>query len=242
MFNKRIFNVFNSYFKVNGVTVLANENLTSASISRTVQEAIIKNGIANKTWSKLEYDAELNIEMASNVMSFEQIAMACGSAIVEGATTDYTMAEKYDVESKAIELKETPLNEDEIEIVDIATDKLLAPTTDYSISGKAVTLTASAPEGVKVLPYKYTAQKASKITISSDKFSEAGELVLETYAVDNQAKITDKVTIIIHKAKPSSNFTIATSADVSSGNDNTTTVVALDNEGSFGEIILTPVA
>ena len=241
MFNKRIFNVFNSYFKVNGVTVLANENLTSASISRTVQEAIIKNGIANKTWSKLEYDAELNIEMASNVMSFEQIAMSCGSAIVEGATTDYTMAEKYDVEGNAIELKETPLNEDEIEIVDIATDKLIE-SSGYSVSGKDVTLTASAPEGVKVLPYKYTAQNASKITISSDKFSEAGELVLETYAVDNQAKITDKVTIVIHKAKPSSNFTIATSADVSSGNDNTTTVVALDNEGSFGEIILTPVA
>lgn len=241
MFNKRIFNVFNSYFKVNGVTVLANENLTSASISRTVQEAIIKNGIANKTWSKLEYDAELNIEMASNVMSFEQIAMSCGSAIVEGATTDYTMAEKYDVEGNAIQLKEIPLNEDELEIVDIATDKLIE-SSGYSVSGKDVTLTASAPEGVKVLPYKYTAQNASKITISSDKFSEAGELVLETYAVDNQAKITDKVTIVIHKAKPSSNFTIATSADVSSGNDNTTTVVALDNEGSFGEIILTPVA
>lgn len=241
MFNKRIFNVFNSYFKVNGVTVLANENLTSASISRTVQEAIIKNGIANKTWSKLEYDAELNIEMASNVMSFEQIAMACGSAIVEGATTDYTMAEKYDVEGNAIELKEIPLNDAELEIVDIATDKLI-PSSGYSVSGKDVTLTASAPEGVKVLPYKYTAQNASKITISSDKFSEAGELVLETYAVDNQAKITDKVTIVIHKAKPSSNFTIATSADVSSGNDNTTTVVALDNEGTFGEIILTPVA
>lgn len=241
MFNKRIFNVFNSYFKVNGITVLANENLTSASISRTVQEAIIKNGIANKTWSKLEYDAELNIEMASNVMSFEQIAMACGSAIVEGAATDYTMAEKYDVEGNAIELKETPLNEDELEIVDIATDKLI-PSSGYTVSGKGITLTASAPEGVKVLPYKYTAQNASKITISSDKFSEAGELVLETYAVDNQAKITDKVTIVIHKAKPSSNFTIATSADVSSGNDNTTTVVALDNEGSFGEIILTPVA
>ena len=241
MFNKRIFNVFNSYFKVNGITVLANENLTSASISRTVQEAIIKNGIANKTWSKLEYDAELNIEMASNVMSFEQIAMACGSAIVEGATTDYTMAEKYDVEGNAIELKEIPLNDAELEIVDIATDKLI-PSSGYSVSGKDVTLTASAPEGVKVLPYKYTAQNASKITISSDKFSEAGELVLETYAVDNQAKITDKVTIVIHKAKPSSNFTIATSADVSSGNDNTTTVVALDNEGTFGEIILTPVA
>lgn len=240
MFNKRIFNVFNSYFKVNGVTVLANENLTSASISRTVQEAIIKNGIANKTWSKLEYDAELNIEMASNVMSFEQIAMSCGSAIIDGATTDYTMAEKYDVEGNAIELKETPLKEDELEIVDIATDKLIE-SSGYSVEGKSVTFTASAPEGVKVLPYKYTAQKASKITISSDKFSEAGELVLETYAVDNQAKITDKVTIVIHKAKPSSNFTIATSADVSSGNDNTTTVVALDNEGSFGEIILTPV-
>lgn len=239
MFKKTIFNVFNSYFKVNGVTLLANENLTSASIARAVEEAIIRNGIGNKVWSKLEYNAELTVEMQTNVMSFEQIAMACGSSIVSGAANDYTSAAVYTISENKITLKSAPINVDAVEIVKVDTDELLEKDTDYTIAGSEVTF-ISITGDVKVLPYETLVQNAKVIDISSEKFSEAGELVLKTYAVDENAKITDEVTIYIPKAKPSSNFTIATSSDVSNGNDNTTTVVALDDNGSFGRVILTP--
>lgn len=240
MFKKKIFNVFNSYFKVGGVTLLANENLTSTSIARAVQEAIIRNGIGNKVFSKLEYDAELTVEMQTNVMSFEQIAMACGSAIVSGATTDYTMAKKYTIKANKIELESEPITTSDVEIVLLDTDEIVE-ASKYTISGKDVTFTDVAGD-VKVLPYATLVQNAKTIDISSDKFSEAGELILKTYAVNEMNKVTDEVTVIIPKAKPSSNFTIATSSDVSNGNDNTTTVVALDDNGSFGKIILTPMS
>lgn len=241
MFNKRIFNVFNAYFSVNDVTLLAQENLTNTTISRQVQEAIIRNGIGGKVFSKLEYQPELTVELQSNVMSFEQIAMACGSAIVSGAIEDYTMAKPYDVEADEITLDPVPTADAVIEIVDVGTDKLI-PSSNYTLTSGAVTFTGSdKPKSVKVLPYKTLVQNAQKIDISSEKFSESGRLVLTTYAVDNKGKVTDKVTIVIPNAKPSSNFTIATSSDISNGNDNTVTVTALDNKGSYGEIIVTPV-
>lgn len=240
MFKKRIFNVFNSYFKVNGVTLLANENLTSASLAREVQEAIIRNGIGNKVWSKLEYDAELTVEMQTNVMSFEQIAMACGSAIASGVKNVYTSSKTYTPnEAKKITLSSAPVTTSEVEIVDLSTDEIIE-NSNYNIEGSDVTFTEKPKGDVKVLPYKTLIQNAKVINIASDKFSEAGELILTTYAVDENSKVTDEVVIVIPKAKPSSNFTIATSSDVSGGNDNTTTVVALDDNGSFGEIYLNP--
>lgn len=239
MFKKRIFNVFNAYFKVNGVTLFTNENLTSASLSREVQEAIIRNGISNKVWSKLEYDATLSVEMGTNVMDFSQIAMACGSSIISGAYEDYTMAETYTIKAGKITLSATPVDASAIEIVKVDTDEILKETTDYSIAENEVTFTAVTGD-VKVLPYKTLVQDAQVIDISSDKFSEAGELILKTYAVDENAKITEEITVIIPKAKPSSNFSISTNSDVSSGNDNTITVTALDSEGSFGKIISKP--
>lgn len=239
MFKKRIFNVFNSYFKVNGVTLLANENLTSASLAREVQEAIIRNGIGNKVWSKLEYDAELTVEMQTNVMSFEQIAMACGSAITSGANNVYTSSKTYTPNESKITLDSAPITTKEVEIVDLSTDEIIE-SSNYSITGSDVTFTVEPTGDVKVLPYKTLIQNAKVIDIASDKFSEAGELILTTYAVDENAKVTDEVVIVIPKAKPSSNFTIATSSDVSGGNDNTTTVVALDDNGSFGKIYLNP--
>lgn len=241
MFKKKIFNVFSAYFKVNGVTIFTNENMTSTSIAREVQEAIIRNGYSNKVWSKLEYDPTLTVEMQTNVMDFNMIAMAVGSAITSGAVNDYTMAKAYKVEEgNKITLDSAPVNEEELEIVDLATDEIIKPA-NYSVEGMEVTFTVPPTGDVKVLPYLTLVQDAKVIDISSEKFSQAGELVLTTYAVDENAKITDKVTIIIPKAKPSSNFSISTSSDVSNGNDNTVTVTALDNEGSFGKMILTPV-
>lgn len=242
VFGKRIFNVFNAYFRVNGVTLLANENLTSTTITREVQEAIIRNGIGGKVYSKLEYQPSLKVELGTNVSSFEQIAMACGSAIISGSVEDYTMAKTYTPSGDAITLSPLPVAEEKLELVDLTTDEVI-PESNYTVLSGVVTFgSLKTPKGdVKVLPYKTLVATADKIEISSEKFSEAGELILKTYAVDEKAKITDEITIYIPKAKPSSNFTIATASDVSNGNDNTVTVEALDDNGIFGEIIMKPV-
>lgn len=243
MVKKSIINVFDAYLYLNGKIALIQENLTNSSISSTVQNSLIKNGRGNKQWASIDYDKTLDVELQTNVIDFNQIAMAAGSAIVEGSTTVYSEAKVYTIASKKITLDKTPLTTAEVQIVDIETDKVLVETTDYTISGTAVTFVTLDSKDVKVLPYTYTsAEGAKEITIAADKFATAGKLVLKSVMVDENQKATDYVEIIIEKCKPASDFTISSASEINNGNDNTMTLSALvDDKGNLGYIHLIPI-
>lgn len=242
MLNKKVLNVFDAYFYLDGKIALVQENLTDSSISSTVQNSLIKNGRGNKTWASIDYDKELNVELQTNVIDFNQIALSAGSAIVEGATTVYTEAKVHTISGTKITLAKEPLVSSEVQIIEVATDKVLKETTDYTISGTDVTFTSITGD-VKVLPYTYTSVAGAKeIKIASDKFASAGKLVLKSVMINEGQKATDYVEIVIEKAKPASDFTISSSSEVSNGNDNTMTLTALaDDKGNLGYIHLIPI-
>lgn len=242
MLNKKVLNVFDAYFYLDGKIALVQENLTDSSISSTVQNSLIKNGRGNKTWASIDYDKELNVELQTNVIDFNQIALSAGSAIVEGATTVYTEAKVYTISETKIKLAKEPLVSSEVQIIEVATDKVLKETTDYTISGTDVIFTSITGD-VKVLPYTYTSVAGAKeIKIAADKFASAGKLVLKSVMINEGQKATDYVEIVIEKAKPASDFTISSSSEVSNGNDNTMTLTALaDDKGNLGYIHLIPI-
>lgn len=242
MLNKKVLNVFDAYFYLDGKIALVQENLTDSSISSTVQNSLIKNGRGNKTWASIDYDKELNVELQTNVIDFNQIALSAGSAIVEGATTVYTEAKVHTISGTKITLDKEPLVSSEVQIIEVATDKVLKETTDYTISGRDVTFTSITGD-VKVLPYTYTSvADAKEIKIAADKFASAGKLVLKSVMINEGQKATDYVEIVIEKAKPASDFTISSSSEVSNGNDNTMTLTALaDDKGNLGYIHLIPI-
>lgn len=242
MLNKKVLNVFDAYFYLDGKIALVQENLTDSSISSTVQNSLIKNGRGNKTWASIDYDKELNVELQTNVIDFNQIALSAGSAIVEGATTVYTEAKVHTISETKIKLAKEPLVSSEVQIIEVATDKVLKETTDYTISGTDVTFTSITGD-VKVLPYTYTSVAGAKeIKIAADKFASAGKLVLKSVMINEGQKATDYVEIVIEKAKPASDFTISSSSEVSNGNDNTMTLTALaDDKGNLGCIHLIPI-
>lgn len=242
MVKKSIINVFDAYLYLNGKIALIQENLTNSSISSTVQNSLIKNGRGNKTWASIDYDKELNVELQTNVIDFNQIALSAGSAIVEGATTVYTEAKVHTISGTKITLAKEPLVSSELQIIEVATDKVLKETTDYTISGTDVTFTSITGD-VKVLPYTYTSVASAKeIKIAADKFASTGKLVLKSVMIDEGQKATDYVEIVIEKAKPASDFTISSSSEVSNGNDNTMTLTALaDDKGNLGYIHLIPI-
>lgn len=242
MLNKKVLNVFDAYFYLDGKIALVQENLTDSSISSTVQNSLIKNGRGNKTWASIDYDKELNVELQTNVIDFNQIALSAGSAIVEGATTVYTEAKVHTISGTKITLAKEPLVSSEVQIIEVATDKVLKETTDYTISGTDVTFTSITGD-VKVLPYTYTSvADAKEIKIAADKFASAGKLVLKSVMINEGQKATDYVEIVIEKAKPASDFTISSSSEVSNGNDNTMTLTALaDDKGNLGYIHLIPI-
>ena len=242
MLNKKVLNVFDAYFYLDGKIALVQENLTDSSISSTVQNSLIKNGRGNKTWASIDYDKELNVELQTNVIDFNQIALSAGSAIVEGATTVYTEAKVHTISGTKITLDKEPLVSSEVQIIEVATDKVLKETTDYTISGTDVTFTSITGD-VKVLPYTYTSVAGAKeIKIAADKFASAGKLVLKSVMINEGQKATDYFEIVIEKAKPASDFTISSSSEVSNGNDNTMTLTALaDDKGNLGYIHLIPI-
>ena len=242
MLNKKVLNVFDAYFYLDGKIALVQENLTDSSISSTVQNSLIKNGRGNKTWASIDYDKELNVELQTNVIDFNQIALSAGSAIVEGATTVYTEAKVHTISETKIKLAKEPLVSSEVQIIEVATDKVLKETTDYTISGTDVTFTSITGD-VKVLPYTYTSVAGAKeIKIAADKFASAGKLVLNSVMINEVQKATDYVEIVIEKAKPASDFTISSSSEVSNGNDNTMTLTALaDDKGNLGYVHLIPI-
>lgn len=241
---KKVFNVFNAYFYLEGKIAMVQENLTSSSISSTATENLIKNGIGNGTWASISSDKELNVELQTNVIDFNQIALACGTAIVKGAKTVHSDAKVYKIgASNKVTLDKEPLVTKEVQIVDVAKDEIVA-SEGYQISGSEVTFT-TLTEGmeVKVLPYTYTSVAGTEeIVISAEKFAQAGKLVLKTIAIDNNQKPTDEVEIVIEQCKPSSDFTISTSSDTSNGNDNTISLKALkDSKNNLGYIRLIPI-
>ena len=242
MVKKSIINVFDAYLYLNGKIALIQENLTNSSISSTVQNSLIKNGRGNKQWASIDYDKTLDVELQTNVIDFNQIAMAAGSAIVEGATTVYTEAKVHTISGTKITLDKEPLVSSEVQIIEVATDKVLKETTDYTISGTDVTFTSITGD-VKVLPYTYTSVAGAKeIKIAADKFATAGKLVLKSVMVDENQKATDYVEIVIEKCKPASDFTISSASEINNGNDNTMTLSALvDDKGNLGYIHLIPI-
>lgn len=243
MLTKGIVKCFEAFMYDDEGNVLAvDENLTSASLTQAAEEAEIKNGMDNSEWSVIHHSKTLEGELQSNVLDIEKLALQAGSAIVEGATTVHTSAKVYTIESKSITLEKTPLSEDDIKIVDVKTDKILKKTTDYTISETAVTFISLDNQDVKVLPYKYTSvADAKEIVIAADKFASACKLLLKSVYIDENQNITHDVEVEIPKIKPSSNWSISTQSDFTSGMDNTLSFKAIkDSKGNLGYIRFIP--
>ncbi|WP_297993926.1 hypothetical protein [uncultured Clostridium sp.] len=243
MFKKGIVKCFEAFMYDNEGNVLAvDENLTSASLTQAAEEAEIKNGMDNSNWSVIHHSKTLEGELQSNVLDIEKLALQAGSAITKGATTVHTSSKVYGVKSKTITLEKEPLVEEDVKIINLKTDEILGADTDYTITGATVTFTSLDNQNVKVLPYKYESVAGAKeIVIAADKFASACKLLLKSVYIDEDQNITHDVEVEIPKIQPSSNWTLTTQADFTSGIDNTLPFKAIkDSNGNLGYIRFIP--
>lgn len=236
MIEKSLMNVFDCYGYMNDKLVFVQENLTNSSISGTAQNSIIRNGIGNKTWSSIDYQKELSVEIQTNVIDLNQIALACGTEVIKGAVTTRARAKVLkDVNTHTL----SPVPEDDTKVIIVNTD------TDEIVEDAAIesgVITFREKGNYKVMPYEYVSvPNAERIEIATDKFPSAMKLVMVTTMVDRNGKVIADVIIEIPRAKPAADFTIASASDISNGNDNTVTFTALDNDGTFGHITVVPV-
>lgn len=236
MIEKRLLNCFDCFGYIDDKLVFVQENLTNSSISGTAQNSIIRNGIGNKTWSSIDYQKELSVEIQTNVIDLNQIALACGTEVVKGAVLTRARTKVLkDVDNYT--LSPAPEDDSKVIIVNTDTDEIVE---DATVTGGVI---AFAKKGnYKVMPYEYlSVPNAERIEIATDKFPSAMKLVMATTMVDRNGIVVADVIIEIPKAKPSADFTISSASDISNGNDNTVTFTALDNDGTFGHITVVPV-
>lgn len=242
MLKKGIVKCFEAFmFDDKGNVLVVDENLTSASLSQACEEAEIKNGKENSTWSVMQHSKTLEGELVSNVLDIEKIAMQAGTSIISGATTAHTQAAVYTIADSEVTLEETPLSEDDIKIIDLEKDEVLKKDTDYTVLGGTITFTSLDDKDVKVLPYAYTSVAGAKeIVISASKFTKACKLLLKSVYIDEEQNITHDVEVEM-RVKPSANWSLSTQSDFTGGMDNTLAFKAIkDAKGNLGYIRFIP--
>ncbi len=243
MFKKGIIKCFEAFMYDNeGNVIVVDENLTSTSLTQAAEEAEIKNGMDNSQWSVIHHSKTLEGELQSNVLDIEKLALQAGSAITKGAKTVHTSSKVYDIKSKTITLSKEPLAEEDVKIINLKTDEVIEEGVDYTITGATVTFTSLDNQNVKVLPYKYESASGTKeIVIAADKFASPCKLLLKSVYIDEDQNITHDVEVELPKIQPSSNWTLSTQADSTSGIDNTLPFKAIkDNSGNLGYIRFIP--
>lgn len=233
---KTILNVFDAYIYVGDVCVAVQRNLTDTSLAQKATTTLIKNGVGDKNFASLTSSKELSVEIKSNVFDFNAMSIQCGVTPTTGAGVFNTDAQVDTISAeKKITLTQTPLKTSAVQIVNIATDKVLA-SSEYSISALDVTFTTLTGIEVMILPYEYSASEVEELIIKSDAFPSATKLVLKTIEVDSGQKAINNIEIVCPIAKPSTDFTISSKSAIG-GMDSTITFDCLaDPKGNLAYI------
>lgn len=226
--------------KTTGKYIFQQENLTSSAINGTADTTEVRNGRGNSLFATLNTNKSITVEVASNVFSFEQIAMLAGTTVtddVNGVT--YAPAQKITCQTTGqIELEIEPKNADEVEI--FKDGKPVVAT----VSEKIATITgAQVGDVYKVLPYKvdFVAGDYSVIDIKADEFPEAIELIIKGVERDANSKVVAELTFVFDRCKPSNDFSLST-ASSGEPSENTITFNALNSDGSLAKIYRKAVA
>lgn len=125
--------------KITGVESFV-DSVESQTLSKSVQTEKIKAGIQNNTLCTIDGETETTLEIVDVLKRPELILLGkWGGQEKKGSIVKTVFPNNYPVESgKKITLPHEPINEDDIVIYQGT--KALTVTTDYTISGKEVTI------------------------------------------------------------------------------------------------------
>lgn len=198
--------------------VIATTTLTESGIEVSVQENDVRAGKGNQLLGVLHSDRDITVNATDVSFRYDWLAKQLGQNIVTGAGVAYAMPKWYTVElddmDKVIELDEEPNDDNSIALYD-ANGVKLALTTDFTVSGKTITITKSGinvGDAVEVRTYTYdTSAQTQTINIDNAVFGKGMKIILETYEIDEETEtVTHKLQWQFDKALPSGNFTINT--------------------------------
>ena len=214
------------------------ENLTQSSITGTADESEVRNGRGNNLFATLSSNKTLTIECTTNAFSFDSLAFMAGTTVHTGNGISYTATQKVKLSSGQLALSEEPVNTNEVQVFKDGKE-----VTNIQVSGTNITVT-SGQEGAEylVMPYSYASSaEAEEIEIKAQDFPSACKVVLKGIERDANSKVIADMSFIFNRAKPTNDFSIDTSSELSA-KDTTIQLKVLNDNGRLATIVREPIA
>ena len=214
------------------------ENLTQSSITGTADESEVRNGRGNNLFATLSSNKTLTIECTTNAFSFDSLAFMAGTTVHTGQGVSYTATQKVKLVSGQLALSEEPANTNEVQVFKDGKE-----VTNISVSGKNITVTSGHERAeYLVMPYSYASSaEAEEIEIKAQDFPSACKVVLKGIERDANSKVIADMSFIFNRAKPTNDFSIDTSSELSA-KDTTIQLKVLNDNGRLATIVREPIA
>lgn len=187
-------------------------SLESDKLSKSCDEEMIKGGSNNLTFATITKNQEIVYEL-TDVLSREDINLGkWGAKMKNGTVLAYHRPHNYTVTEstgKKVTLDETPHDVNEVAIYNTKTNTLLNSSSDYSISGKEVTITAegvNAGDTVWVTSYRYEKTTVDYYDVGDSSVPSVYEVILMKPIYDTNDQIVFYRQTHIPKAKMSNNI------------------------------------
>lgn len=236
-----IVDVFDAEFRKDGKTVFYSKNLTSTNLANEIEQEEVRNGKGNALFAVLNKNKSATVTLGTNVFSFATVCMTSGAEIVTGAGVGYTPIQEYTLDStKSITLEHTPLDDSELQFINIKTGE--EATGTYSKDGDKVTFTDLAEgDKVRLMTYTYESPASSSvITIKAEDYATGGQLILTTYERNADNKIIADIAIVCQRAIPDGNWELDTQSEVQPTDLEIKMNIMKDEEGNLYKIVRTP--
>ena len=233
-----LLDVFDLYFySPEGRLLFMSENLTQSSIKGTADEQEVRCGKGNTLFATLSSNKSLEISCTTNTFSFDSLAFMAGTEVHTGTGVSYAPSEVLKLTGGKLTLSHTPKDSKEVEIY-----KDGVKVENISIEGGTVTVTEGRDGDLyKVMPFAFnSSEDAEEIIIRTEDFPSAGKVVLMGVERDKDSKVIADMSFIFDRAKPTNDFSIETSSELSA-KDTTITLKVLNSDGELARIVREPI-
>lgn len=229
---------FYAYDTKNGLEYYSG-TLESHELTKKVDSEKLKGGQNNDTIATIDKNVEISLKIVDIVARQDLQSLKLGGAITKVTLSDnvyaYHMPKQYVVTSettdKIITLSDEPKSGEEVAIYNNKTKEKLVLTTDYTISGKIITIVdtdVAIGDTLFVTGFYYKAPETAKYFEIKEGSVPAMLTVIEVPLFDSDTRVVAKKQYIFPRAKINASVTMKGQTEKTKNTDETTLDILKD--------------
>lgn len=222
--------------------------LESHELTHDQEEELIKGGIWNDTLATINKNKTIKFKVTDPIARMDVQMKKLGADIKTGSVMAWHFDRPYPVEdsssNKIVNLTETPFDTSEVCVYNTKTKKMLQPTTDYTISGKVITILASdinVNDNVFVTSFQYEKASVQYADITGKSAPQTFALIVRSPLFDENDAVKYWKQMFFPKAKMSGSFSITGNTEKTKNTEDTEFTILKDDTYEYlGRIMFIP--